>query len=573
MAGIKSRWQIITDRQSKMELRNAQMDKSRDRIYQVDYALPNFNGKPIKNAINVTGNGAVVLFEAIKSDLLGAKWQTVVEGEVSNRQAHLIEQFIEDNLEEADEYLLNSFGITSLHAWLCNHVCARSFIGVRWLSLIEKGQYKVDCWPVDMRWTPYVRMKGGLKWVAPVVFTNSEELIAEYPKAEIAEGNNIEVREYWDSLKHEVLVSEKVIFEEKNSTGSVPFVIAQPPSGAMLRDKGYLEHEAPDIFWLNSKLYDELNRSLSIAQSLAFQSLFQAMEYETENYDSEPPVTPPGPGEVKKVRKGERHVPIPQPELNQAAMVTRQDLMKMIREGGVNDIDLGNISQAVSSIWITAQAEIREKLRGPRLEALQVMRQGLAKLMIRQFINSDRSASGLLLGLTGKKNRYSASNLGDPDKYLIRCELRISDKKQEIANLAQFEASKDLPLKFRLTNILKADDPAGIMRELEVEEARKADPAIALHEMALRYVEEAEDMQDEDEANAKLIQAKMLMERGVALIRARQQPVQPALPEKARVPQVEQPKGGGNLLPALLGGMNKGGNGGQPQQTQEAIAQ
>jgi len=126
-----------------------------------------------------------------------------------------------------------------------------------------------------------------------------------------------------------------------------------------------------------------------------------------------------------------------------------------------------------------------------------------------------------------------------------------------------FSAARgDLPLKVRLKDILKADDPDGIIRELGIEEARLADPAIALHELALRYVEEAEDIEDDDEADAKLIQAKMLTEQGVSIIRQRMQPQQTPMPVEAKVPEKEG-AGVDSLVP-LLGGGTPGARGPAP---------
>jgi len=185
-------------------------------------------------------------------------------------------------------------------------------------------------------------------------------------------------------------------------------------------------------------------------------------------------------------------------------------------------------------------------------------------MMIDQYIKvSEKGGGETLIGDTGRKRKYAASQLGDPDNYAISYELMSQSKKQEIVNLAMFEAARgELPLKVRLTDILKADDPDGIMRELGIEEARRADPAIGLFEMAIRYAEEAETLQGAD-ADAKKIQSMMLTERGCAIIKQRTQ-VQEPLPEGANVPQVETKGAGVQSLVPLLGG----GGGGRPTQTE-----
>ena len=109
-----------------------------------------------------------------------------------------------------------------------------------------------------------------------------------------------------------------------------------------------------------------------------------------------------------------------------------------------------------------------------------------------------------------------------------------------------------------MRDILKAEDPEGWIRQRELDAARRADPAIALFEMALQHVEEADRLNDDARADAKRIQSKMLTERGVALIRARQQPMPP---EDAQLPQPEEPRGSSNPLTSLLGSKGLGAGG------------
>jgi len=263
----KTTWQKIDNKMKQLKGLHQRMDTTMKLLYPEDYPfkLRDFKDRyDLDNVINVTGNQAINFGDAIVSDLTSATWQTVVEGDISSRQAHDIEQFIEDNFEQADEVLLNKFGMSSLYDWLCNHVCFRGPIGVRWLSQINREQYEVDCLPTDMRWCAFQWGRNGLSWVAPIFFRSKEDILEEYPDAKIVGESEIEVRDYWGNELNEVWVARTKIFEQKNIFGYPPFIIVFPPAGFMLRDKGYLKHEAEDIFYKNRKLYEEMNRSLSI---------------------------------------------------------------------------------------------------------------------------------------------------------------------------------------------------------------------------------------------------------------------------------------------------------------------
>ncbi len=562
--------EIVNNKVTELEPLYNRMDKTRDYAYLIPYKLKDFNEVELENVISVTTNWPAVYANAIINDLMGSIWQTVIEsnGKMSDKQKHDVENFIDDNLAQADEQLIRR-GFVELFAWLCNHVCIRSYIGVRWISQFDKGEYKIDCLPVDMRWCPFEYDIEGLKWVANRTFRSAAQIKAKYPKVDVGT-DETEVIDHWDRDKNEIWIADELVSTQKNPFGFVPFVIAKPPSGFMLRDKGYIAHEAEDIFALNRGIYDELSRLLSLEQTLAQDVLFPPMEQESKDVAKKADKRPKS-GQTTKVKEGELHKLLPRGDLTKAFMSGRVDMQKMAQMGGVNDIDLGNVSQEVSAVWITEQSEIRNKLIKPRLKALVALRQGLGRMQIDQYkIISEKAKKGksaIFLGVTGRKREYTPQQLGDPGTYTITNELRSQNKKMEIVNLAMFEASRgDLPLEMRLKDILKVDDPDGIMRQLGIEEARQADPAIGLFDMAMRYAEEAEEHEGDD-AEALKVKSQMLTERCVAIIRLRvQQPQE--LPEEATVPEVKK-EGASKPIISLLGGGTSGARGPAPAPAEE----
>lgn len=576
MAETLTTLEIVKNRVAELKPLYDRMDKTSKLVYLTPYQLMQFDGTtPIEKVINVTTNWPAIFANAIISDLMGAVWQTVIEssGKLSDQQKHDIENFIEDNLAQADEQL-GKRGMADLFTWLCNHVCIRSLIGARWVSQFVDGKYAIDCLPVDMRWTPFEYGNDGLNWVAPKTFRSRARIQAKYAK-ELREAgldysgtgasaaSDLEVVDFWSCEKKELWIEDRLILKQKNPFGYPPFVIAIPSAGFMLRDKGYIKHEGEDLFFLNRGLYDERSRQMSIEQTLGMDVLFPPYEQETDEPGT-PSDRPPKTGEVKKVKVGELHKLLPRGDLTNAFRASHADIQRDLQMGGVNDIDLGNVSQTVSAVWITEQSEIRNKLILPRIKALNGFRQQLSRMMIKQYRQisekGKKTPSEILVGVEGRKRKYSVQVLGDPGTYTITNQLMSKSKKQEIVNLAMFQASRDdLPLEVRLKDILMADDPDGIMRKLEIERAKRADPALGLFEMALRYAEEAEALEGDD-AEAKKIQSMMLTERGCALIRQQAQ-----IPEEAA-----ETKGPGmkEILP-LLGRGTPGGHPGPAPSAEE----
>ncbi|KKN76914.1 hypothetical protein LCGC14_0365650 [marine sediment metagenome] len=559
---------LVDNRIKAMSDINDRMDETSKFLHWDDtpYKLVKPDGKTLlTDAISVTPNMPKVFVHSVVADLMSGKWQTVVEGSISGRQSHIIETFADDNLIQADEYMLKRYGIPSLFGWLCNHVCVRWAIGVRWISQVIDGEYKIDCLPVDMRWTPFERGEEGLWWVCPQIFMSGSAIKRKYPDVNISEGDDkkYEVRDFWDGEKNELWIEGKKVEgrQEKNPFGHPPFVIVIPASGFMLRDEGYLKHEGEDILFLNAGLYTELARSLSLEQTSGYAGLYPAYEQERINFDGRPSEPVPELDESVAVREGERHLPVPRGDINKAGQTARVDLQTMIENGG--PITPRQYNTPPSAILLAGETEMISRLQNSRKQALGIFRSQLVDMMIAQFIKVGKGE--VLIGKQGKKTKYSPSKLGNPDEYTVNYQLTVKSRRQEIANLAEFTAAYGkLPLKWNLTNILMVDDPDGIIGELDIEKWKDADPSIGMFEGAMKYAGAAEDMEDGAEKDFKNWESMMLVDEGVRIVKQRMQPQQ--LPEEAATPQVEKPKSNAN---ALLG-LGSGG-GGQTRPPQEVV--
>lgn len=565
-------WAKIQRRITDLQGLYDRQDKTRDLVYMdPPFKLMDWTGKvSLSNVINITSNAATVFGNAIASDLMGTKWQMVVEGKgISKTMASEIEQFINDNFAQADEWLLESEGMSSLDAWLANHVCVRSLIGVQWISQVVNGEYMLTCIPRDMRWTPFRFGKDGLDWVAPITWKSREDIEELFPGFSIpgggevqagkASGSEFEVRDYWDGRHNETWVAKGEAGQQPHSLGRPPFVIVSPSAGFMLRDRGYLEHDAEDLFYLNKGVWDEENRTLSVDQTFAYRQLFPAYEYpvKPEFYDGSPSDAAPKTGESLKRREGEIHEIVEMGDMNRASQTSRLDIKQMREIGSISDAELGTSFGNRPGVWFTRQFEIRDKFLTPRRGAIGVMKQGLAKLMIEQFQKAKdekgKDFKEVSVGRRGSKNKFSAKSLGDPDTYTITARFMVSSKTQEFMNMTQAAAAKSIgmPQEIIDRDILKVENPAEMRRLRDIEQARQADPAIALAEMGVRHAEEAERMDDETEKDLKNFESKLLIERAVSIIKQRAQP-QP-LPPEATVPRVEDPKGDGGAVGRLLG--------------------
>jgi hypothetical protein len=361
------------------------------------------------------------------------------------------------------------------------------------------------------------------------------------------------VLDYWDDKVEEIYIDGALKKQNPNPLGYPPFVILAPATGFMLRDENYMEHEAEDLFFLNSKLYDEWNRSISIEQTIAMKQIMPPYQKPSKLPPQGEPVPYPDKiGAVNEVAEGEEYHLLQVGDVNNAHRMSVSNIGGALQRGGVNNIDLGNVSQEVSAVWITEQSEIRSKILEPRLQALTTFKAMAGRMLIDQFIKGGYSAS---LGRAGLQKEYSAGQLGDPKNYSVSYRLMSRSKKQEIANLAMAQGARGIVSQETiLTDILQVDDPAGELAKLDAEKAEQADPVLFYLRKACSLADEAETLEG-DEAEQKKLESMLMTESGVTILKERQNPQHQQVVEGQKI---EQPKPSSNLVPLLGQGGMKG---------------
>jgi hypothetical protein len=530
---------LVDNRITELQPIYDRMDSTRDLIYMKKYTLMDFDGKtPLTDVVNETLNTPAVFANSMISDLMGSVFQWQIEGDkkLSVAKQRLIRSFIMDLLAQIDEQLVQGQGMPGLQSWLSSHVVARSLIGARLISQVVNGEYTVDCLPTDMRYCPFQFGKKGLDWACNITYRTYAAVKDEYPDYQGTENEtDIEVRDFWSTKENEVSVGEQTVVKQTHKFGRVPFIIVLPASGFMLRDKDYLAHESEDPLFLDKNLFDEDNRLASIAATKGMETVRPAYQQKVKDVDSTPAEAPPGLGETKKVPIEGGWDPLKRPDINQAFLTATDTIKTALRQGGLNDIDLGNVDpQNMSAILLSKQNEIRSKFRKPRLEAIEIFYQQFARMAIEQYNKCLENTNGkeIMIGQTGRKKVYG--NLGDPSTYIINAKLMSHDKTMEIANASVASALwEKLPDEWIIENILQAEDTDEIMRKLAVQKAKRADPFIEYFELAIRYAEEAEEMTDVD-ADIKKIESMKLTDICVSILQQRNMPQQPAPGNQAK---------------------------------------
>ena len=553
-------WATIDNQVTAMQSFYDGIDKTRKRLNLTPYEMKDpLTKQKMDDVVIVTENRSSSHMKRIIAGLIASKWQSVVEGELSQRESNKIEQFNDASFQQADEYLMEEYGLPGLDVWLVNHACHTGLLGVEWLVDVVEGEYRVHCRPCDMRWTPFAHKK----WVAPILFMSKADLLEELDKLEqrakdgdgefkkLVESKDTdnEVRIFWTPKENYVLVNKKEVYQQANTFKVLPFVVVWVPSGYYFRDKGYLANESPSLMAINEGMYEQLSRQLSIDATLGSNVLNPPMEYETKNPQGGKSRSRPKQGEDLEVPEGERHVPVPTPDINRAELVSRDQINGLIE--AANPLAPRSYTTPPSAIEVTTEVELLDQLQNPQIIALQAFKSQLATLNIKQVLLLSEKGKSILVGRKGKRANVSAADLKDPKEYAINYNLMKQNKRLAIVNEARALAMWGrAPIKYILRDVLAVEDPDGWQREMELEKAKAMNPAIGLAEMAVRYAEEAEDMEGDDK-ELKNWQSRLLVHEYVQLMRQRMNPLLPGETQNLR--EASEETGNANGLVSLLG--------------------
>jgi len=506
------------------------MDDDAELVRLEPYTLKDSANQPVPNSISVTPNESAVFANSVVAMIQETIWQASVEGDITAERERAIESFIYENLYRADTRLVR-MGQPKMFPFLSNHIALRGWIGARWVSRIEGDSYIPDCMPLDMRYFSYERTSEGLLWGAYRMRRPVAAIEAEYGFLPDTTDPMVDVVDYWDDTRECVYIKDELVLEQKHPFGAPPFVIQSAPAGFMFRDDEHIEFEGESIFMLNRGLYDEYSRLVSIDQTLAMHAVMPSYQKRyTEDMPEENTPYPQGIGRVADVKAGEEYDLIQRPDINNASRTAHNNLSGALQRGGVNNLDLGNVTFPTSAVWISEQTDIRNKLVSPRMNALGAFYENLARLMLEQVALGGFKGK-LDMKKYGRPMSFDVNKFGDPWEYDIKFRMMSRNRKQEVANITVAASARGLMSRETIVrDVLNCEDPEAELARLDNELAEEVEPALKLFRMAYSLADEADQIDDVDpqKADRKRLESMMLTERAAMLVKLGRQQAQAA---------------------------------------------
>ncbi len=501
----------VEDKKTELVGLHGRMDEDRKLVELGKYELKDVNDRAVPNSISVTLNDPAVFATNVESSLGSSTEQVIVDTEDKNLDTAYIEDFIKAAFTSANSRLMKR-GKFPLNPFIDQQNSRRGRSDILCLFRMDRKTNtlitELDEW--DSRFVYGGMGVDGFDWKAYEITRSRDSILAQYPDSGIIDEEAV-ILNIWSKTHNEVWMGEVTqIVNQPNPYGYVPVASQIVPMGSMMADKDSLANQGESIFFLIRDLVPELNRLVSIIQSLNMKALDNALLWKSEEGTS---ATPPAhkdlttPGSVTAADIGGGADPVNYGELKRSAYLLHTMIETRIQRGSLSNADLGIMgNQPWSAVALIEIGEGRDQVFLPRLGARGLLKQQLAEMIIEQIIQT--GATQVEIGARGHKRIFDARKL--IGEYEVSFKYFIKSPKVDVARFSMAVAAGNLiPDKAKRRDILQREDPEGDERQLRWEEAEMLSPAVKINRTIIALLDEAQRGDKHAMFEAELMSAEM----------------------------------------------------------------
>ncbi len=527
------------------------------------YTLLDPSNQTIPHSLSVTLNDIAVFVSKVETFLGDAEGQPMITTKDKNLDTSKVETVINAFFRGANDLILNQQE-PPLDMTVDQQTCRKGGVATKVIFDIDPNTRELSplIRVLDRKGLTFGADSKGTAWTSYKTRRSRQKILLDYPDAERFMGNkteDIEVQDIWTRDFNKVLIenhealNEKNLFKDKMGNSYVPIVIRIVPMGSTY---GTIEFWGESLLFLVRGIMPELNRLLSVAQSLNQKELDHALQLDVppEHFPLEETPLHDDVTRAAAVTQttGKGFSSMPLGQLREQAWRFYQVFETRMQRGGANAFDLGTFTQTMSFVALEEIAEGRAQIYLPRLNTRGSLYDGIARMGISQIQTSGQSQ--FMIGT----QTYKVSDLdGEYDiehKYTNRSPGRDAARWQMSA-----AAGGDVSRKFKRENILELEDPDGEERQLRIEEAELLFPTVKKAATIMALDEEA----DAGSKKAEVFRELALEELGVTMDQIMSGDIEPeqGIPSEPQKPNpLGLSTGGGrpSAPPSLTG--DTGGN-------------
>lgn len=452
------------------------------------------NGSKIPNTVYIVLNDAAMFAWRVESALGAAIEQVSVTSENKGFDTDYVEDFIKAMFREADR-LLPFKDLYALNPFIDQQTCRRGRAAVRsTLRFAEDKKTLIpDLLPMDTRYFTYWLENGGFGGTSYKTRRDRYNVLSEYPDLILPEEKerDIQVEDIWTPKYNEVYVEEQQAWQGKNIYGEVPVVFRKVPMGSMLLDYDSKKYHGESIFFLIRDLLPELNKLVSMIQTLNLREIDRALQLKKpmESIDPYEPVrghdevTAPGTVNVVPAEGGYEYMPVG--EIRKHAELLHSMIQDRIDAATLNK--LSTLVQPKTATEILQIVQDQSDLIMPRLATRGMIKKDLAEMMMKHIIKFAKGQS-IIIG----RNEYELGKLkGDYD---IDFTYFFNDPKTDIARTSMAVSQRGLISDYSIRRTtLELQDPDGEENLMYWEQAAVESPLVRKGRMIESLLKEGED--------------------------------------------------------------------------------
>ncbi len=517
------------------------MDEDADLYHMKKYQMVDKIGALVPGVVNVTLNYLGVFAAQVLAAMMTAAQQIRVTGkdshglDLEDKVTVPIKEFANALLNMGDANL-RARGEMGLRPHAAEQIDIRGRVVARILLDNIDGKLDVDIRPMDARYFTYGMDKKGMKWSAYQSWRMPLRILDEYPNAKVNEHGTdaLLVTETWDLEKEEIFVQKALVRPAReNKWGEVPNVLNVVPLGSSLRTatSEHTDRRGESIFYLVREMYDELNRLVSIVQTLNINVVAGALQYESRlGANATVPKSVRELQTTTAVEIGGGLKLIPTADINEATRLARDILERLLQAGSLSLTNVGSLDFPLSAVALIEVGESQNQVFLPRLGTMGLFFQNIIEMAIRQL--EILKMPVVDLGAKGHERAYKTEAL--TGAYDISLEYTVTSPQMDVARLAMASQAREAGYD-ELTimrDILAIEDPEEVMRRRKIQEAEELDPVLKLFRISEALIKERKNRE-------AFIIAKS-MERLIEQLEAPDLPRAPGrgTPEKLSIPMI-----------------------------------
>jgi hypothetical protein len=476
---------------------NTKQDTAMNLYWLKEYVLMNTRtGKPAKGVTNITMNDPMIFGDTYMA-LMAADKRKIEVTAIDEVYQHKVEEDFKlwfdlaDERNEAKQY--GPLGACmDFEAGFRGAICSLPLVNQ---DTKDKEKYFIDIMPTSARWTRWEIGERGVKRFAYIVRMDKAEAEETFKKTIKANSKQVNLYIYWDDKIYGVYNGQlntvggtgDPLQETPHELGFCPAVVTRVTKLAKTMSGGGdpsldIAQSYPNIFDSVVNLAPAINHAMSTWASLADRQFFAPMVIKTDagiNLAIGDPDEYFGNSFLLPMGKEDKLENVPTPEVTAAQQAIYQQIVVHWQKATFPDTSYGSTPDRMSASLYFGIEDNVQKILDPNKNAKNRHFRGIMRSIQRQLAGKCYQTTVADEDAIEIKNRDLYK-----EKFSVVVSHSSTSSQKQLALAQQARMYKELgyPDEYLMTNVMREDDPANLLRVAKKERLYKMIPAVEVYD-------------------------------------------------------------------------------------------